>query len=70
MAKAGKTRQFKLLRGLHSEGGKTYKPGDIINSASDLSRHNSRHSKKFARVGQQEELDDEESTSKETTTAS
>ena len=32
--------KFKLLRGIHSEGGKTYVPGDIIDSKSDLLAHN------------------------------
>jgi hypothetical protein len=28
--------QFRLLRGLHHEGGKTFKPGDIIDSKTNL----------------------------------
>ena len=32
--------RFRLLRGIHNEGGKTYKPGDVFDSASDLGRHN------------------------------
>lgn len=31
--------KFKLLRGIHNEGGETYYTGDIIDSASDLSKH-------------------------------
>ena len=32
--------KFRLLRGVHNEGGRTYKVGDVIDSASDLSKHN------------------------------
>jgi len=39
--------RFKLLQGVHSEGGKTYTQGDIIDSASDLCKHNSQGSRKF-----------------------
>tara|TARA_Y100000361_G_scaffold36089_1_gene30576 strand:- start:30000 stop:30317 length:318 start_codon:yes stop_codon:yes gene_type:complete len=31
--------KFKLIRGRHNDGAKTYKPGDIIESSSDLSLH-------------------------------
>ena len=42
--------KFKVLRGLHSEGGCTYQPGDVVDSASDLSRHNRPGSRKFEKV--------------------
>lgn len=32
--------KFKLISGVHSEGGRTYLPGEIIESRSDLSKHN------------------------------
>jgi hypothetical protein len=35
-------RRFRLNSGIHSEGGKTYMPGDVFESASDLSVHNVR----------------------------
>lgn len=31
--------KFKLVRGRHSDGTKTYNPGDIIESPTDLSAH-------------------------------
>lgn len=34
--------KFRLRFGVHNEGGKTYYPGDVIDSASDLSKHNER----------------------------
>lgn len=34
--------RFRLNSGIHSEGGKTYTPGDVFESASDLSAHNVR----------------------------
>ncbi|MHC4686854.1 MAG: hypothetical protein ACYTEW_21470 [Planctomycetota bacterium] len=39
--------RFKLLRGIHSEGDRTYHPGDVIDSASDLSKHNRENSTRF-----------------------
>lgn len=35
--------RFKVLHGVHSEGDKTYMPGDVVNSRSNLSRHNIPH---------------------------
>jgi len=32
--------RFEVLRGIHSEGGKTYMVGDIVDSRSDLSKFN------------------------------
>jgi len=32
--------KFKLLSGIHNEGGNTYYAGDIIDSKSDLLKHN------------------------------
>lgn len=34
--------KFRLTTGIHSEGGRTYKPGDIIDSMSNLAKHNIR----------------------------
>lgn len=31
--------RFELLSGVHNEGGKTYYPGDVFDSARDLSKH-------------------------------
>lgn len=39
--------RFKLLQGVHSEGGKTYTQGDVFDSASDLCLHNGPGSRKF-----------------------
>ena len=41
---------FKVLRGSHSEGGKTYRKGEVVDSKSDLIKHNSSGSIKFANV--------------------
>ena len=49
--------QFRLLRGMHQEGGKIYRAGDIIDSASDLLKHNtSWGKKKYASVDDVVEL--------------
>lgn len=32
--------KFRLLQGLHSQGGCTYQPGDVLESSGDLTRHN------------------------------
>ena len=46
--------RFKVLIGAHNEGGMTYGPdeegGDVVDSKSDLSQHNSPGAIKFARV--------------------
>jgi len=46
--------RFRVLIGVHSEGGKTYgkdeMAGDVIDSKSDLSKHNSFGAIKFARI--------------------
>jgi len=42
--------KFKVLRGQHSEGGETYRAGDVVDSASDLNRHNSPGAKKFEQL--------------------
>lgn len=49
-------RRFKLLHGIHNEGGKTYYPGDVIDSASDLSKHNRPSNVRYEPVA--EETDD------------
>ena len=43
--KKPKTYLCKLVRGLHSHGGKTYHPGDLIESEHDLPKL---HERKFA----------------------
>jgi len=40
--------KFKVLRGVHSEGGKIYNRGDIVESMSDLLKHNHPGSIRFA----------------------
>jgi hypothetical protein len=47
--------KFRLLDGVHSEGGQTYCPGDIFDSASDLDRFNSLGSVRFERIHTQAE---------------
>ena len=42
--------RFKVLRGCHSEGGKIYKKGDIVESATDLLKHNDPKEPRFASV--------------------
>jgi len=42
--------RFKVLAGVHSEGGRTYETGDIVDSRSDLTKHNSPGSIKFQRL--------------------
>jgi len=46
--------RFKVLVGVHSEGGKTYgkneEAGDIVETDNDLTKHNSQGSIKFALV--------------------
>ncbi len=44
--------KFKVLAGHHNEGGKTYGPGDIVDSASDLNKHNKQEAIKFEQVGE------------------
>lgn len=39
--------KFKLLQGVHREGGKTYEKGDIIPSVTDLAKHNTVGAMKF-----------------------
>lgn len=39
--------RFELLSGIHNEGGKTYYPGDVINSASNLAEHNKPNAFRF-----------------------
>ena len=51
--------KFKLLRGFHREGGRTYEPGEIIDSKSDLSRHNSRNPHRPQKFQKLEEADSE-----------
>ncbi len=40
--------KFKVLRGSHNEGGVTYKRGDMVDSVSDLMKHNKPGCTKFA----------------------
>ena len=47
--------RFQLMRGIHNEGGVTYYAGgvegpDIIDSASDLSKHNSLGIERYKRL--------------------
>lgn len=46
--------KFKVLRGSHTEGGRRYSKGDIVDSASDLSKYNSPGATKFAKVAEAE----------------
>jgi hypothetical protein len=46
---------FRVLQGSHSEGGKLYDPGDIVDSASDLLLLNSPGSIKFEKVEEGED---------------
>lgn len=39
--------KFKLVRGRHNDGTKTYCPGDIIESSTDLSIHNTPDAPRF-----------------------
>lgn len=41
---------FKVLRGIHCEGGMVYKKGDVVDSKSDLEKLNRPNSRKFGRV--------------------
>ena len=57
--------RFRVLRGTHHEGGRHYGVGDIVESASDLTKHNVVGSTKFAKadeviVDQPESVDDED----------
>ena len=47
--------QFEVLQGSHNEYGKTYGPKSIVNSRSDLRRHNKPGSQKFRFIGMVEE---------------
>jgi len=51
MSKKKKVRKFLLLHGLHSDGEKTYKRGDKIDTTTDLNRMNSSGSVKFREIG-------------------
>ncbi len=42
--------RFLLLAGSHNEGGRTYKRGDVVDSASDLNQMNAPNAIKFQRV--------------------
>ena len=42
--------RFRVVQGSHHEGGKHYKKGDVVESASDLLKHNSYGSTKFVSV--------------------
>lgn len=42
--------RFRVLAGVHSEGGRTYYKGDIVDRKSDLNRLNSPGSLKFEHV--------------------
>lgn len=42
--------KFKVLRGLHAEGGRTYRPGEIVDSKSDLSELNTHGSIRFEKI--------------------
>jgi len=53
---AKKVYRFKVLRGTHREGGKKYNKGDIVNSASDLRRHNSPGAIKFQPLGEDDTI--------------
>lgn len=41
---------FKLLRGVHSEGGNVYRKGDCFESKSNLSVHNHKNSVRFQKL--------------------
>lgn len=43
--------RFRLLSGIHNEGGRTYKPGETIDSKTDLNRFNVPGSVRFEQVG-------------------
>lgn len=45
--------KFRVLRGIHSEGGVTYEAGGIVDSSTNLLRMNSPGSVKFVKVGQE-----------------
>jgi len=44
--------KFRVVAGYHNEGGETYGPGDIVDSASDLNKHNKQEAIKFEQVGE------------------
>ncbi len=44
--------KFRLLRGIHNEGGNTYFPGEVVDSKSDLLEHNSPGSTRFEKVSE------------------
>jgi len=42
--------KFKVLRGRHTEGGVMYQAGEVVDSSSDLNKHNSPGSRKFEQL--------------------
>lgn len=44
------TTKFRVMRGIHAEGGKVYRQGEVVDSKTDLSKHNSPGATKFERV--------------------
>jgi len=50
MSKKKKVRKFLLLHGRHTDGEKTYKRGDKIDTTTDLNKMNSRGSTKFREI--------------------
>src|SRR5262245_42846317 len=49
--------KFRVLRGKHSEGGRTYSVGEVVDSASDLSKHNNpTGSQKFERIQAEDDV--------------
>jgi len=49
--------KFRVLAGSHREGGKTYRQGDIVDSKSNLLKHN-RGGRKYARITDEEAFAD------------
>ncbi len=47
--------RFRVLRGSHAEGGKVYKQGSIVDSKSDLRKHNRHNSQKFLFISEVDE---------------